>query len=205
MNIIIGQSWLKFKQHSSIYSWQPYKCWHQGTIRHLMPRIAAGMSDRRAVIKCHIFSWSHLRRQPFQRQFSESNAEDIQCDVKHEKSMKWQQGLGLWLCCGELKLKILLWGSMYIKQTFIQQYCIYSNTEMVKKTSEINSLIEINSFLGELAWSVFGVFIWLILHHLYAFSAFALFMTVFADHIQLADPVLKEQTNRGWILDRLLY
>lgn len=70
---------------------------------------------------------------------------------------------------------------------------------------ERHSLVEVDSFLGELAWSMLGVLIWLILDHLHSLPAFTLFMTVFTDHIQLADSVLKDRqdTNkqRSLILD----
>lgn len=59
---------------------------------------------------------------------------------------------------------------------------------------KLHSLVKVDPFLCELARSVLWVLIRLILHHLNTFSTFTLFMTVFADHIQLADPVLK---NKG--------
>lgn len=61
-----------------------------------------------------------------------------------------------------------------------------------------HSLVEVDSFLGELAWSVLGVLIRLILDHLHPLPTFTLFMAVFTDHIQLADPVLKnrQETNK---------
>lgn len=63
---------------------------------------------------------------------------------------------------------------------------------------EIHSLVEVDSFLSELSWSVLGVLIWLVLDHLHPLPTFTLFMTVFADHIQLTNPVLKDkqETNR---------
>lgn len=48
---------------------------------------------------------------------------------------------------------------------------------------ERHSLVEVDSFLSELSWSVLGVLIWLVLDHLYPFPAFTLFMAVFTDHI----------------------
>lgn len=66
-----------------------------------------------------------------------------------------------------------------------------------------HSLVEVDSFLSELACSMLRVLVWLILDHLHPFSTFTLFMTVFTDHVQLANSVLKDrqetnkQTNRN--------
>lgn len=61
----------------------------------------------------------------------------------------------------------------------------------------IDSLVEVDAFLGELSRSVHGVLVRLVLDHLHAFAALALLMTVFADHVKLADPVLEEgRTNK---------
>lgn len=56
-----------------------------------------------------------------------------------------------------------------------------------------HSLVKVDAFLCELARSMLRVFIGLILHHLHTFSTLTLLMTVFADHIQLANPILKHQ------------
>lgn len=61
----------------------------------------------------------------------------------------------------------------------------------------IDSLVEVDAFLSELSRSVHGVLVRLVLDHLHAFAALALLMTVFADHVKLADPVLEEErTNK---------
>lgn len=56
-----------------------------------------------------------------------------------------------------------------------------------------HSLVEVDPFLGELSRSVHGVLIGLVLDHLHPFAAVTLFMTVFADHIKLANPVLEDK------------
>lgn len=56
-----------------------------------------------------------------------------------------------------------------------------------------HSLVEVDSFLGELSWSVHGILIWLILDHLDPFPTLTLLMTMFADHIELTNPVLKDK------------
>lgn len=65
--------------------------------------------------------------------------------------------------------------------------------------SRFDSLVEVDAFLRELSCSVHGILVRLVLDHLHPFAALALLMTVFADHVQLADPVLEEehkQTNK---------
>lgn len=62
---------------------------------------------------------------------------------------------------------------------------------------QVDSLVEVDAFLSELSCSVHGVLVRLVLDHLHPFAALALLMTVFADHVKLADPILQEeQTNR---------
>lgn len=62
---------------------------------------------------------------------------------------------------------------------------------------QMDSLVEVDAFLGELSRSVHGVLVGLVLDHLHPFAALALLMTVLADHVKLADPVLEEeQTNK---------
>lgn len=64
----------------------------------------------------------------------------------------------------------------------------------------IDSLVEVDAFLGELSRSVHGVLVRLVLDHLHPFAALALLMTVFADHVKLADPVLQttsKQTSKA--------
>lgn len=56
-----------------------------------------------------------------------------------------------------------------------------------------NSLVEVDSFLGELSRAVLRIFVRLILDHLHALPTFTLFVAVFADHVELTDPVLKGQ------------
>lgn len=60
-----------------------------------------------------------------------------------------------------------------------------------------DSPIEVDAFLCELAVAVCGVIEGLVLHHLHSFSPVTLLVAVFTDHIQLPDPVLKTQTQRG--------
>lgn len=57
------------------------------------------------------------------------------------------------------------------------------------------SPVEVNSLLGELALSVRGVVVRLVLHHLHALAAVALLVAVLADHVQLPNPVLRGQRN----------
>lgn len=61
-----------------------------------------------------------------------------------------------------------------------------------------HSLVEVDSFLGELSRSVLGVLVRLILDHLHALPTLALFMAVFTYHIQLANAVLedRQETNK---------
>lgn len=59
-----------------------------------------------------------------------------------------------------------------------------------------HSLVEVDSFLCELAWSVLGVLIRLVLDYLHTFPTFTLLMTVFTDHVQLANPVLKDSRQK---------
>lgn len=57
----------------------------------------------------------------------------------------------------------------------------------------MHSLVEVDSFLSELSWSVLGILIRLVLDHLHPFSTLTLLMTMFADHIELTNPVLKDK------------
>lgn len=59
-----------------------------------------------------------------------------------------------------------------------------------------NSLVEVDSFLGELSRAVLRIFVRLILDHLHALPTFTLFVAVFADHVELTDPVLKGQEEK---------
>lgn len=61
----------------------------------------------------------------------------------------------------------------------------------------MDSLVEVDAFLSELSCSVHGILVRLVLDHLHPFAALALLMTVFADHVQLADPVLDEGHKRS--------
>lgn len=56
-------------------------------------------------------------------------------------------------------------------------------------------LVEIDAFLCELASTVCGVHKRLILHHLHALASLALLVAVFADHVQLPNPVLETKTT----------
>lgn len=73
--------------------------------------------------------------------------------------------------------------------------------------SRRHSLVEVDSFLSELACSVLRVLVGLILDHLHPLPTFTLFMTVFADHIQLADSVLEDRqetkNSTSFIVDQL--
>ena len=51
---------------------------------------------------------------------------------------------------------------------------------------------KVNSFLCELSLAMFRVFARLVFHHLNPFTLLALFMTVFGNHIKLADSVLQK-------------
>lgn len=59
-----------------------------------------------------------------------------------------------------------------------------------------HSLVEVDSFLGELSRSVLRIFVRLILDHLHPLPTFTLFVAVFADHVELTDPVLKDQEEK---------
>lgn len=57
-------------------------------------------------------------------------------------------------------------------------------------------LVEVDSFLSELSRSVLGILVRLVLDHLHALAAFALLVAVFADHVELTDPVLKDKEQK---------
>lgn len=59
-----------------------------------------------------------------------------------------------------------------------------------------HSLVEVDSFLGELSRSVLGIIVGLVLDHLHALPPFALLVAVFADHVELTDPVLKDKERK---------
>lgn len=59
-----------------------------------------------------------------------------------------------------------------------------------------NSLVEVDSFLGELSRAVLRIFVGLILDHLHALPTLTLFVAVFADHVELTDAVLKGQEEK---------
>lgn len=59
-----------------------------------------------------------------------------------------------------------------------------------------NSLVEVDSFLGELSRAVLRVFVGLVLDHLHALPTLTLLVAVFADHVELTDPVLKGQEEK---------
>lgn len=53
--------------------------------------------------------------------------------------------------------------------------------------------VEVDSFLCELALAMNWVFKRLVLNNFYPFPSIALLMAVFADHVQLSDPVLEDK------------
>lgn len=57
------------------------------------------------------------------------------------------------------------------------------------------SLVEIDTFLCELASAICGVLKRLVLHHLHPLASLALLVAVFADHVQLPDPVLETKAT----------
>lgn len=59
-----------------------------------------------------------------------------------------------------------------------------------------NSLVEVDPLLGELSRAVLRIVVRLILDHLHALPTLALFVAVFADHVELTDPVLKGQEEK---------
>lgn len=106
---------------------------------------------------------------------------------------------GLWCSCGvRLSNTFFSFGDQLNKLVIYLVNHLFNEIEHMFSTRGRHSLVEVDSFLSELAWSVLWILIRLILDHLHPLPTFTLFMTVFTDHIQLADPVLKDrqETNK---------
>lgn len=73
---------------------------------------------------------------------------------------------------------------------------MYFDTVVGNIAKTRHSLIEVDSFLCELARSMLRILVGLVLHHLHTFSTFTLLMTVFTDHVQLTNPVLKDKWEK---------
>lgn len=70
------------------------------------------------------------------------------------------------------------------------------------KRDSVHQPVEVESFLCELSLAVLRVFIWFVLDHLHPFSSIALLVTVFTDHVQLANPVLEERKKKKKAMHR---
>lgn len=73
----------------------------------------------------------------------------------------------------------------------LKPFLIQETTEACTEEQLCYPLVEIDTFLCELARTVCGVLKRLVLYHLHTLASIALLVAVFADHVQLPNPVLE--------------